>query len=304
MRAQDIVAQKRPNETPSGPGSGTAEACEQEIGLTGPQNVTLTFILVDQAGALPSGGGGTTFATAIDLIGPPAPTNVSAGIAEDSLVVKWREPSATDIQGYRLYCDPPRSGSATQPLDGGGAFGGSGGLGTGAFGGTGGATGAGAIGGAGGVFGVGGAGAGGLVGAAGVGGVVGAGGSAGSAGTTSGNAECPSTALVAGQRPDDSYECGSALGNVATEGTASGLTNGVQYAVAVAAVDTVENVGVLSATACGNPEEVDNFFELYRRAGGKGGGGFCAAAAKPAPGAFLLILGALLLRTVRRRRRR
>ncbi|MCE7894065.1 MAG: PEP-CTERM sorting domain-containing protein [Sorangiineae bacterium PRO1] len=48
---------------------------------------------------------------------------------------------------------------------------------------------------------------------------------------------------------------------------------------------------------------MDDFFELYRRAGGKGGGGFCAIGADPSPASLALAGLALGAWLVRRRRR-
>lgn len=76
----------------------------------------------------------------------------------------------------------------------------------------------------------------------------------------------------------------------------------MNYAVAVAGVDRVGNSGPLSSVACGSPQPVDDFFELYRRAGGKGGGGFCAIGADPSR-AGLAALGVALLAFALRRRR-
>jgi hypothetical protein len=82
--------------------------------------------------------------------------------------------------------------------------------------------------------------------------------------------------LVSGARPESKYQCATIDSAFADSGEARSLLNGTTYAVAVAAVDTAGNSGPLSAVACGTPQEVDDFFELYRRAGGKGGGGFCS----------------------------
>jgi hypothetical protein len=82
--------------------------------------------------------------------------------------------------------------------------------------------------------------------------------------------------VVAGARPDPAYYCGNTRSDFASSGSASGLANGTGYAVAVAGVDEIGNVGELSEVVCGSPEVVDDFFELYRRNGGKGGGGFCS----------------------------
>jgi len=74
--------------------------------------------------------------------------------------------------------------------------------------------------------------------------------------------------------------------------------------------DKVGNVGRLSLLACGTPEPVDDFYEIYRKAGGEAGGGFCGMCAvgdgaRRAPlsigGALLLALGLLARRSAARR---
>jgi hypothetical protein len=132
-----------------------------------------------------------------------------------------------------------------------------------------------------------------------------AGGTGGSAATDGGpsfNPECPTTALVPGEIPNEALRCGSVRGQFVAGGEASGLENGARYAVAVAGIDVVQNVGPLSEVVCGQPQLVDDFFERYRAAGGQGGGGFCSVGARPARGALLLVAGAGLALALRRRR--
>jgi hypothetical protein len=56
----------------------------------------------------------------------------------------------------------------------------------------------------------------------------------------------------------------------------TGLVDGVNYNVAVAAVDNFGNVGPLSTVQCQIPQQVTDFFQSYRDAGGSAGGGFCS----------------------------
>jgi hypothetical protein len=90
--------------------------------------------------------------------------------------------------------------------------------------------------------------------------------------------------------------------------TVTGLRNGVQYTVVVAAVDGSGNVGPPSSEQCDSPAPVNDFWKIYRSAGGQAGGGFCAleAVGKPAPAAagFALVAGASFLARRRRRTRR
>ncbi len=286
INARDIVGQHKEADA-GGPGTGTRDDCDQATGPTEGTAITLYFMLVDGGGN--ASGTGANYSTKFDLVGPSPPTGLSSGIGEDRLFVKWGSASlAGDLLGYRVYCDPKNGQApANTPLAAGapGVAGASGASGA-----------AGADGGAG-------AGAGGAAGSAGSAGMAGAAGRSDAGTSGGGNANCPSTALVAGAIPDETYRCGATTGKFATQVQADDLTNFQTYALAVSAVDTVGNSGVLSTVVCGSPQPVDDFFELYRRAGGKGGGGFCAIGANPAPGVLALLAGALGALMVRRRRR-
>jgi len=293
LRAQDIIAQNKSTDSTWGADSGTAADCDEAGGATEGQAVTLYFLLVDGTGN--AQGTGSTYDTKYDLIGPSAPTNLSAGVGENLLVVEWTGSTASDRTGYRVYCDPkPGAVSPASSPMAGGAAGTSGAAGAGGIAGAGGTAGSTSLGGTAGSTASG--------GTAGAGGAAGASGSAGSGGL-GGNPNCPSTALVVGERPDSAYLCGSVSGKFTDKASAKGLVNGVTYAVAVAAYDAVGNSGPLSEVACGSPQVVDDFFELYRRAGGKGGGGYCAIAQEPAPGALFALLAALGAFGLRRWRR-
>jgi hypothetical protein len=86
------------------------------------------------------------------------------------------------------------------------------------------------------------------------------------------------TTLIAGASPPEEpgYLCGKRTSTVVKDGTASGLVNEHTYAVAVAGVDKVGNVGKLSNVTCQQPVQITDFFELYKGLGGEGGGGFCS----------------------------
>jgi hypothetical protein len=286
LRARDIIGQHKVTDPSSGPGSGTLADCEQEI--SEPFAVTLNFLLLDGAGQIAGTGG--KYETKFDLMGPAAPTSVHAGVGEDRLIVGWDAVTASDLLGFRAYCDPKPGAvaPANHPMAIDGAAGGGGAAGAGGADAASGdaSTDAGSDAGA--------------AGAAGAGGS--SGGAAGDAGGEGGNPSCPSDALVPGKRPSSEYECGSIDTKTGTSMEATGLMNGVNYAVAVAAVDDVGNSGPLSRVACGTPQPVNDFFELYRQAGGKGGGGFCALGADPRPGALLAFVTALGALLVRRRR--
>ncbi len=283
---QDVVA---PN--------GTAADCESDLGEVNSVDRTFWFMLLDgQQQVLAH----TTWEdTNVDLLGPPPPTEIEARAGERRLSVSWtvNETNSNEHRGYRIYCDPP-PGSTTPgaAVDAGtspsadAAVGGEGGSGPGD------ADAGGGIGGTGtGGTGTGGTGTGGT-------------GTAGSSSATGGGTSsgCSSAVLIPGERPPEGYLCGSVTGQITNEASASGLINGIPYAVAVASFDAAENVGLLSALACETPVEVDDFFEIYRRSGGQGGGGLCGVTSGSAPGFAGLILaaGALFgLRRVQNRRR-
>lgn len=282
IRAQDIVAQNKANEGTWGPKSGSAADCEDSSSTEG-QQITLYFLLVDGTGQ--PVGTGSSYQTKYDLVGPPAPTGVSAGIGEDLLVVSWKAVTASDLIGYRVYCDPKPGASApaNSPMADAGLAGAS--ATDAATGGTSSDAGSDAA------------------SDAASDAMAGSGGTGGTDGGSAGNPNCPSDALTPGVRPDKAYLCGSVTSKTDTSTSAEGLVNGVNYAVAVAAFDRVGNSGPLSSVACGSPQPVDDFFELYRRAGGKGGGGFCAINADRS-GATLALAGIALGAWLVRRRRR
>jgi hypothetical protein len=89
--------------------------------------------------------------------------------------------------------------------------------------------------------------------------------------------------------------------------TIVGLTNGVIYNVAVAAVDGSGNIGPISSVVCDDPAPVNDFWTNYRKDGGLAGGGFCALEAVGLPVGPAVAFGAAatgLIGVLRRRRRR
>jgi hypothetical protein len=286
----------------------------------------LQFYYVDASGA--AAGPPFEYPVEYDLAGPSPPTSVKAGIGEDALVVSWKEPTnATGVSRYRIYAEPVDAPPLPVAGAGGGGSGGAGlgGAGVGgsdmsgagisqlAPGGSGaGDAGAGAGGAGAGGAGAGGAGAGGAgagdAGAGGAGASVSSGASGASAGGSAGSASpgsCTSNILVAGEAVPAGITHKGESNSSSLKGEASGLTNGVRYAVAVAGVDDFYNSGTLSNLTCATPELVTGFFEAYRWAGGEGGGGFCAIAGArsrlSAAGFALAALG-LIARRIRRRK--
>ncbi|WP_437679938.1 hypothetical protein [Sorangium sp. So ce131] len=220
--------------------------------------------------------------TKMDLLGPRPPDSVTAGKGDTRLIVEYTQSVDEDLAGYYFYCD---SNVVSSPGSGGGGADGAGGA----------AAGGGAADGGGG----------------GAGGGDGAGGGADDSSTAGGSSDCGSGRLAPGKVPDPSLTpCGRS--GKASAGEATGLQNGVEYAVAVAAYDDLGNPGTLSPLACATPVDVDSFFELYREAGGQAGGGFCSVGGPVGAGRWVpLPLGAVvagaalgLWRRTRRRRAR
>jgi hypothetical protein len=73
--------------------------------------------------------------------------------------------------------------------------------------------------------------------------------------------------------------------------TITGLQDGVNYNIAIAAVDALGNVGPLSPLQCNEPEPIIDFWQSYRKDGGQAGGGFCALEAAGAPAGSAVFLG-------------
>src|SRR5262249_58759859 len=87
--------------------------------------------------------------------------------------------------------------------------------------------------------------------------------------------------------------------------SASGLTNGVEYACAVSAFDTLDNPGTLSSVVCGTPYPTDDFFTQYLADGGRAGGGICSIGHDPRSYASISAgASVVLLAFVRRRPRK
>lgn len=76
-----------------------------------------------------------------------------------------------------------------------------------------------------------------------------------------------------------SFDCGMIDEGTTTSTRVSDLTNGQQYAFALAAVDQAGNTGVSSTPMCATPMPVDDFFSYYLDADGEAGFCFVATAA-------------------------
>ena len=210
-------------------------------------------------------GTGTPWSFTYDVKPPPPPQAVSASSGDSSLITSFTAPAGeTNLLHYKFYCSP--IGQA--PLTTNGGTGGVAGSDTGGTAGTE------------------------------TGGVAGTG-TSGAAGTAAvaTNPDCQSSVLIPGQSVPDSEDV-IACGEITAQGASGGetepvLTNDVNWVVAVATEDNVNNVGVLSNLACNVPKDTVGFIEAYGEAGGQAGGGFCAFA--PARQGHVATLVAFLL---------
>jgi hypothetical protein len=284
----------------------TEAVCEQDL-ASGLITRTLYYIIIDNAFAsristTPS------WSFKYDIEGPPPPTSVTASPGDKTLVTSFAAPAnEPNLLRYRFFCSPksnrpiaaaqeiPAGGTDTGGTDTGGTD--TGGTDTGGTSGTdtGGTSGTDTGGTSGTDSGVDTGGADGTT----------TGGTAGTAGTSGTgfqpDANCQSATLVPGEDvPDDAVDCGNVTATGAKGGeTEPVLENGEEFVVAIAAEDTVNNLGKLSNLACGTPKDVRGFFENYRDAGGEGGGGYCSFAPAKRSGTALVLAfaaGALVLR--------
>jgi MYXO-CTERM domain-containing protein len=117
---------------------------------------------------------------------------------------------------------------------------------------------------------------------------------------------CLLPGLTAGEVPTVPSECATDVGMPPGPNTLKGLKNDTTYAVAMAAVDKVDNLGPLSEIKCEAPQLTKGFFDDYREAGGEAGGGcgLCSAGSDAGSGLPALAGTALALAVVAGRRRR
>ncbi len=106
---------------------------------------------------------------------------------------------------------------------------------------------------------------------------------------------------------DPKYLCSGLIPAVSNSYRITGLQNGIQYGVGVAAVDRYGNIGAIANVVYGVPIPTVDFYAEYKDDGGSGQGGFCALVSQHArPGVLtVLCLAALgLVLHLRRRSRR
>ena len=285
----------------------TMPGCNDSNGSSLARPLTLYFMLVT------SGGGNldpTNFTKwtqgSLDMLGPPAPTNLMGGSADQGITLTYQTQNIKDTLGYYVYCDPPPGGTATT---GAGATTGAATTGATTSATTGATTTAatttsttstGTAGGSGSTTST-------TTTAATTSATTAAATStvtsttatgAGGAGSSNG---CTSSVLVPGQIPSSAYICGKASGPSAT---ALGLVNDMPYAVGVAAYDNVGNVGPLSQLLCATPQQVDDFFTNYRNAGGQAGNCACSTSGSELGWETSLLSGLIAYAAIGRRTRR
>lgn len=239
------------------PGSTVSQSVEQcdASSTAGLQTRTLYFVVSDPNTNNSLVTGTTSWAFSYDVKAPPPPTGVTAASGDETLVTTFTAPSGeTNLLHYKFYCSPIGDPPATAAGTGGTAGTDTGGTTSTDTGGA-------------------------DSGAAGVdtGGTTT---QAGTAGTTSVDTNCTSAILIPGEPPPEgAMECGEIGAQGATGGeTSPVLTNDMEYVVAIATEDNVNNVGALSQLACNIPKDTTGFYEAYREAGGEAGGGFCTFA--------------------------
>jgi hypothetical protein len=102
------------------------EVCEGDETKPTPSTRTLWFMVLNEDLQAPANAGTSwvqKWTYTYDLVGPKAPTGVSAGIGENALVVKWSEAedADSDIDEYWFLCEPPPGGDTGAAGAGGGA---------------------------------------------------------------------------------------------------------------------------------------------------------------------------------------
>jgi hypothetical protein len=342
IRAQDIVAFIDTAEPPTLYSPQGPKGCQAQLSPGG-SSLGIYFMAMEADGQTVDGtaavygssgtsssGGCSSFGA--DLIGPYPPSNVTAGIGEDLIIVNWTPAVDSTIQGFNIYCEdkgmvnadtgtllPEASlicpdsgvtqtipeadivdglivdtGAATMTDAAGCRF-----VNVDDAGGQGGASCTSNV----------------LVDQF----VVGASAVASIDGgftpiATEASAEAAPTGAVGISNIPNKYLCGQLGGvnsasytvqNFADGGPA--IKDGVEYAVTVAAFDGTGNTGIIGNISCVVPSPVIDFWTAYTNAGGLAGGGFCAleGAGMPVGGSlFGICMGVIGLTMVRRRWRR
>lgn len=336
IRAQDIVAFVTNPEPPTIYSPSGVGACQSQASPGG-VSLSMYFMAIEADGQTVDGTA-AEYDFGADLVGPYPPSNITAGVGENLIVVNWTPAVDSTIQGFNIYCQdqgaivtdagagvpeatlvcPETSVSTVPEADLDGEVDGEADSST--------PTDAGCH----------------YVN------LIDAGGANGSscvsnalknefvigqtptfdAGDASlvvpqidGAAEASTTGTAVGISDiPGMYLCGQVGGNTTSSYTVQQFTDsgpmirdGVQYAVTVAATDGTGNTGIIGNLSCVIPSPVIDFWTAYTSDACKGdsalcpGGGFCAleGAGMPVGGSlFGLGMGAAALAMARRRRRR
>jgi MYXO-CTERM domain-containing protein len=102
LRTRDLAAIESAFFGPNGQGAGTLAHCTPMSGATLPNAMSLYFLLIGSSVDVLAT---TSWSTAIDLVPPAAPTNVTATNLGGSLSVGWSPNTDPDITGYQVLCD-------------------------------------------------------------------------------------------------------------------------------------------------------------------------------------------------------
>jgi hypothetical protein len=321
---QDSAASCESQSAPGGTALGiyfmAMEASGQAVDGTSAEYGTVT--------SCSSSGSGTTGSTSFgaDLVGPYAPTSVTAGIGENLIIVNWTPATDSTIQGYNIYCQDqggagpdssteasgptlicPDSGvstvfdaatdttsTVTNASDAGCYY-----VNLADSGGGGGSNCVSNV----------------LTnvfvtsptGTTSEGGVIAV------ADSSTGDSSVASLDVGISNIPN-MYLCGQVGGNTTSsyvvtnyEDCGPPIHDFHNYAVAVAAFDGTGNTGIISNLSCVVPEPVIDFWTAYTNAGGAAGGGFCALQGAGMPvgtSVFGVATAGIAIGLIRRRRRR
>jgi hypothetical protein len=291
LKVKDIIQSVNVLYSATAPPSVPGPECSSSFSPNGQKKPFYIYFLDSTA----STGDGTTTSTGVtattptsnpwpgwaDLAGPPPPTALNLKVGNGILVLDYNGSANDDVLQYRVYCgvntwtgsassssassssassssasssSASSSSASSSSASSSSASSGSASSGSASSGSA--SSGSASSGGAGGTGGAGGADAGADAGAP-------------------ANCALP-VGLVTGQiPPDDITPCetepyGTARINV---GKTKRLTNGTSYAIAIAGIDKVGNVGPLSTPICDAPQYTEDFFDAYKNAGGQAGGG-------------------------------
>jgi len=102
IRAQDIVAYITDDEPPTIYHPSGIKACESQASPGG-VSLSLYFMAIEADGQTVDGTAGE-YDFGADLVGPYPPTNITAGVGENLIIVNWTPAVDSTIQGFNVYC--------------------------------------------------------------------------------------------------------------------------------------------------------------------------------------------------------